>query len=712
MCGPQKLPQVLAEDGRQPQLFLRLWAPDLWDEHQKGEAASDADAKLNLALCVQPATGRPLGISRVLGLLLASLRQEGLHVEGFNLSNDQPESSRMSASAAAKALPLEAHGWDRQVENALEAAEIRQKYYQELRTFAANSVDSCLRMRTQCLKEVDRLRQEVQRLQRLLQQQNSTLLGDETSAKVNVYGEDVTFFHVDDFLPPSWDEIIKALDEFRWKRSQVLKGNTPDQIVHSLADFEFFASRFSRKTEMQAQDCGACDGAAAGRACQDVLTTDAAVQTMCENDRHPSSARALDNQVASEHLAATLPSGVSNIDDQAFVAEDVSSMSVGCNQTRDPSSKHCDHENDRLRSQEFQVSSPARPRPDSIDECFSHSGGVTPGHAKTPTRTRPRPPVLMTPVANHIGALSVSHACQTPSLALFPVSSSSHASKSSGSSLPLGAPSPAWGLLAAAREQATVGASPTTNATSAMDMEQRLITANMSISQRVPTAHQQAASRASSLVNGSAPVAIERRLLNTGLPASPIGTALDGIEQRLLNASPTAMQMQSALQSRLTSESVAVQWSPQNALRSCRSLQSGRILVDSRVAQSPESARVRTVPFAATTPVHSSPSAAHWQSPTHTTVCKLPPLVPENVPRSSQTLPLQPTLMAMTTPPSRNHIVFRRPGRSWTTTGQQPQQLPSEHVPQPPPRRNFQQAANSVQLAQRTAPCSRTWGGQ
>lgn len=224
----EKLPVIPSTEGQAPQLFVRVFAPELCDYWQVDDNTAPEETPfgldLDLTLALKPPGGKPFSISRVLGLLLASLRQEGLEAEGFDLGRGPKE---MSGLAAAEALPMAARGIEDRVDTALERTEVRSLYYSSLRSMAQSSLESMLRMRRDCMREIDRLRQEVSKLRRLVSKTNADGVAD-SGELPHCFADDVTFFSVEDFMPPSWMEILKALDYFRWKR---VKPKTRDALA-------------------------------------------------------------------------------------------------------------------------------------------------------------------------------------------------------------------------------------------------------------------------------------------------------------------------------------------------------------------------------------------------------------------------------------------------------------------------------------------------
>mmetsp|Transcript_82788 Transcript_82788/g.146243 ORF Transcript_82788/g.146243 Transcript_82788/m.146243 type:complete len:711 (-) Transcript_82788:65-2197(-) len=258
-----RLPELPAAEEQAPQLFVRIFAPELCDYWQSEEEPRPEEKThgldLDLTLALKPHGGQPFSISRLLGLTLAALRQEGLEAEGFDLSAGP---AWLSAAAAAEALPAAARGLEARVETALERTEVRSRYYHELRSMAQRAVESMLRMRTDCMRDLDRLRQEVVRLQH----------GSKEAPHV---AENVTFFAVEDFMPPSWKEILQALDELRWSRQKPKSREA--QAAWEAAETRDAFQRLSDLSWQRSKGPGEDSVAAAPDAPTDLA--DAAVQT-------------------------------------------------------------------------------------------------------------------------------------------------------------------------------------------------------------------------------------------------------------------------------------------------------------------------------------------------------------------------------------------------------------------------------------------------
>eukprot|EP00927_Polykrikos_kofoidii_P050124 TRINITY_DN44059_c0_g1_i1.p1 TRINITY_DN44059_c0_g1~~TRINITY_DN44059_c0_g1_i1.p1 ORF type:complete len:613 (+),score=93.93 TRINITY_DN44059_c0_g1_i1:36-1841(+) len=201
-CGKLPSPPLApACEDRSATLVLRFHAPELCDDATT-EARSSLDSKNSVsgdgsttfehgfALVLRSPAAKPLFLSRIIDKMICQLKVEGFEVEAFNTG-----------------VPANVKALDTRVDAALEAVELRKTYYKELRELMLKAADFVVKMRSQCLKELDRLRGQVSMLRQRQGQADAAPAAD-----------DVTFFSAADFLPPSWNQIMEALDELRWRR--------------------------------------------------------------------------------------------------------------------------------------------------------------------------------------------------------------------------------------------------------------------------------------------------------------------------------------------------------------------------------------------------------------------------------------------------------------------------------------------------------------
>eukprot|EP00927_Polykrikos_kofoidii_P061930 TRINITY_DN56755_c0_g1_i1.p1 TRINITY_DN56755_c0_g1~~TRINITY_DN56755_c0_g1_i1.p1 ORF type:complete len:692 (+),score=95.94 TRINITY_DN56755_c0_g1_i1:94-2169(+) len=213
-------------EGRSPLLVLRIELPEIFNDSSDIEQlmpSSDCGGQGNrilnrgFALTMRPTSGKPFSTSDVIGKVLTQLKGVGQEVETFNFEQ-QTDIRKLDA----------------RIDDALEAAELRSVYYAELRKLILKAADFVVTMRCQCLKELDRMREEISRLKRVQENGGSTSVVD-----------DITFFSAEDFLPPSWGLIMEALDDRRWARFRCGGGaNADEKDASRRSSFAKFADIF------------------------------------------------------------------------------------------------------------------------------------------------------------------------------------------------------------------------------------------------------------------------------------------------------------------------------------------------------------------------------------------------------------------------------------------------------------------------------------